>query len=79
MKQKTCDEQGVCQALPKCAHCRAPYPFAPGVIEPPPRRHWLTDQRVEQLARVALVLAILATLAATLYVPGFVDLLEAML
>ena len=42
--------------------------FAPGVIEGPRRRRrWLTDRRVEQLARVALVLAVLVTLAATLY------------
>ena len=67
MKEKTCSEQGVCQALRHCAQCRAPYPFAPGVIERQPRRHWLTDQRVEQLARAALVLAVLVTLAATVY------------
>ena len=41
--------------------------FAPGVIEGPRRRRWLTDRRVEQLARAALVLAVLVTLAATLY------------
>lgn len=39
--------------------------FAPGVIEGPCRRRWLTDQRVEQLAKAVLVLALLATLAAT--------------
>ena len=41
--------------------------FAPGVIEGPRRRRWLTDRRVEQLARAALVQAVLVTLAATLY------------
>ena len=42
--------------------------FAPSVIEDPRRRRrWLTDRRVEQLARAALVLAVLVTLAATLY------------
>lgn len=43
------------------------YPFAPGVIQRPPHRRWLTDRRVEQIAHAALVLALLATLAATLY------------
>lgn len=42
--------------------------FAPGVIQRgQPRRRWLTDQRVEQIALVALALAVLATLVATLY------------
>lgn len=43
------------------------YPFAPGVIQRPPHRRWLTDRRVEQLAQAALVLALLATLVVTLY------------
>lgn len=61
----TCEELGVCQSRqPACQGCFA---FAPGVIEGGPRRRWLTDRRVEQLARAALVLALLATLAATLH------------
>lgn len=43
------------------------FPFAPGVIQRLPRRPWLTDRRVEQIAQVALALALLATLAATLH------------
>lgn len=43
------------------------YPFAPGVIQRPPHRRWLTDRRVEQIAQAALVLALLVTLVATLY------------
>lgn len=43
------------------------YPFAPGVIQCPPHRRWLTDRRVEQIAQAALVLALLVTLVATLY------------
>lgn len=49
--------------------------FAPGVIEGPTRRAWLTDRRFEQIARVCLVLACLVTLFATLaFVSGFIAL-----
>ena len=75
----TCEELGVCQSLPNRAQCRTAYPFAPGVIERLPRRRWLTDQRVEQLARAALVLALMATLAATLYLATNLQLLEGVL
>lgn len=40
--------------------------FAPGVIEGPSRRRWLTPGRVEALARVLMVLAGLCALAAML-------------
>ena len=43
------------------------YPFAPGVIQRTPHRRWLTDRRVEQIAQAALVLALLVTLVAALY------------
>lgn len=69
MKKRTCDELGVCQALPDCSQCRAPfppYPFAPGVIERQPRKRWLTPRRVEQLSIVILMLAFVVTLVATL-------------
>ena len=47
MKQKTCDEVGVCQALRDCKQCRASYPFAPGVLERPQRRRRLSAVRWE--------------------------------
>lgn len=40
--------------------------FAPGVIEGPSRRRWLTPHRVESLARILMVLAGLCALAAML-------------
>ena len=50
------------------------YPFAPGAIERQPRRRWLTDRRVEQLARFVLALTLLTTLAATLgFVAGYLS------
>lgn len=53
--------------------------FAPGVIEGPSRRRWLTDRRVEQLARVALTLALLATLATLMCLPALVRMLGSLL
>ena len=44
------------------------YVFAPGVIEKPARRRWLSARRVEQLALVLLVLAYLVALAGLLVV-----------
>ena len=50
------------------------YPFAPGAIERQPRRRWLTDRRVEQVARAALVLTLMTTLAATVgFVAGYLS------
>lgn len=55
------------------------YHFAPGVIQRGQRRRWLTDRRVEQLAQAALVLALLATLVATLYLTARLQALGGML
>lgn len=65
MKKQTCDELGVCQALPDCHLCQAafaPYPFDLCTAAPPPRRR-LSARRVISIVRLA-VPPILATLAA---------------
>ena len=70
----TCEELGVCRSPGNCTECRKAYPFAPGAIERMPRRRWLTDRRVEQLARAALVLTLMTTLAATVgFVAGYLS------
>jgi hypothetical protein len=51
------------------------FPFAPGVIQRLPRRPWLTDRRVEQIAQAALALSLLATLVATLYLMAILPML----
>lgn len=72
---RSCNELGVCQArAPACHGCTVnthdlpagSIVFAPGVIEGPGRRRWLTPRRMDALARVLLVLAVLGTLSATL-------------
>lgn len=77
-RTRTCNELGVCQArAPACHGCHdytvnahdlpaGSIVFAPGVIEGPGRRRWLTPRRMDALARVLLVLALLGTLSAAL-------------
>lgn len=66
MRPKTCSEVGVCQGLRNCNHCRAPYPFAPGVIERQPRRH--RGIGPSALWWAVVVLALLAVLLTGLFV-----------
>lgn len=74
-KQKTCDEQGVCQALENCSQCRAPYPFAPGIIEGP--AEYTHVSRTETLALSLLVLFFFMTLLVILgIIFGCINLLE---
>lgn len=74
-KQKTCDEQGVCQALQNCPQCRAPYPFAPGVIDGP--AEYMSISRTETLALSVLVLFFFMTLLVILgIIFGCINLLE---
>lgn len=74
-RTRTCNELGVCQArAPVCQGCTVhthdlptgSIVFAPGVIEGPGRRRWLTPRRMDTLVRAVLVLALVGTLSATL-------------
>ena len=74
-KQKTCDEQGACQALHNCSQCSAPYPFAPGVIEGP--AEYTHVSRAETLGLSLLVLFFFMTLLVILgIVFGYISLSE---
>jgi hypothetical protein len=81
---RSCNELGVCQArAPACHGCTVnthdlpagSIVFAPGVIEGPGRRRWLTPRRMDALVRALLVLALLGTLSATLgFAAGYLTL-----
>lgn len=79
-----------CQGRGVCLYCRAPgcnggahdtrqllpdgFVFAPGVIEGPSRRRWLTPRRVDVLARFVLVLVCLAAMSAALgFAAGYIS------
>ena len=62
--KRTCEDLGVCQARPDCAHCETPYPFAPGVIVGP---DYKAVSRMEMLGLSLLVLFGCAALAAIIF------------
>lgn len=71
---RSCNELGVCQCRkPACQGCS--WKLAPGVIDGPYRRRFLSAKRVAALGRALLFVAAVAALVATLgFAAGYFNL-----